>query len=286
MKISINLLVVAAMLPVAGLALAAPPVDPARGGFDGSGPSFRETPSQQKERQAKIVEAEQLGRDAAADLHAGRYAQAEIKARQSSLLNSGDGVPAEVLAAALEAQGKDKEALQQYQAVVEHYDTQPRNLLPYAQLLLKSGQWAQAVAIYNQALPSLPDGLGPHPESPVVQDGDLMRANSCFSPDVPEPAALATALHLARGLVYNAYCDWSGGAQDTEAMGEYTKALQVAPGNALANYLYGKGWQKLGPADRAKFGTAQQAKAALQKAVKIGNANVRTAAAKALRDAG
>ena len=150
---------------------------------------------------------------------------------------------------------------------------QPRNLLPYAQLLLNSGQWAQAVAVYNQALPKLG-----HEE--------LEQITNHFSPDVPEPAALALAIHLERGQLYNAAADWAGESQDTEAMSEYGKALQSAPNNALANYFYGIGWQKLSPADRAKFGTAQQAKAHLQKAVKVGNANVKKAAEKALKDLG
>ena len=235
-------------------------------------------------QQAEVEQGGQLALTAAADLHTGNCTQAEAEARES-LAISDDGRAEEVLAGALEGQGRDKEALQQYQTVIEHYDKQPRNLLPYAQLLLKSGQWAQAVAVYNQALPHLPD-VGPHPETPIVHDGDLIRANSHFSPDVPEPAALAVALHITRGMIYNTTPGWAGTGQDTEAMAEYAKALQTAPGNALANYYYGVGWHKLSPTDRAKFGTAQQAKAALQKAVKIGNANVKAAALKALKSAG
>ena len=232
---------------------------------------------------ARQDEAAQMCRHAAIDLHLGNYAQAEEEARQADALDLLAGVPQEVLAAALEAQGKDQEALQAYRSLA--MGGQTRDLLPYAQLLLKSGQWAQAVAVYNQVLPHLPD-VGPHPETPIVHDGDLIRASSHFTPDVPEPAALATALHITRGMVYNTTPGWAGTGQDTEAMAEYAKALQTAPGNALANYYYGVGWHKLSPTDRAKFGTAQQAKAALQKAVKIGNANVKAAALKALKSAG
>lgn len=281
MKISMSLLVAAALLPVANFALAAPSVNPARGGYDGSGP----IPIFNKEWQARDTKAGRLGHDAAADLHSGNYALAVAEAREALSLNPGDGVPAEILAAALEAQGKDQEALEAYQTVVEHYDKHPSNLLPYAQLLLKSGQWAQALAVYNQALPLVPD-VGTHPESPIVHDEDLMKANSRFSADVPEPAALATALHIARGIVYNDTTSWAGGDQHTQAMEEYQKALQLAPDNALTNYYYGVGWQELSPGERTKFGTVQQAKAHLQKAVKTGNANVKAAAQKTLKELG
>ena len=234
------------------------------------------------EGQARIDQAGQIAHDAAVNLHAGNYAKAEEEARQAESLDLFVVAP-EVLAGALERQGKDEAALEAYRELA--MDGQPRNLLPYAQLLLKSGQWAQAVAVYNQVLPHLPD-VGPHPEAVIVHDGDVIRANSHFSPDVPQPTALATALHIARGMLYNSYSDWAGESQDTEAMSEYGKALQSAPDNALANYYYGIGWHKLSPADRAKFGTAQQAKAALQQAVKVGNADVKKAAQKALKDLG
>ena len=187
-------------------------------------------------------QATQLAQAAATALHTGNYAEAEEKARQAEAFSPLAGVPQEVLAAALYKQGKDQEALELYRMMAT--GKQPRNLLPYAQLLLKSGQWRQAATIYNQVLPHLPD-VGPHAETPVVHDGDLMTANSHFSPNVPEPAALATALHIARGMIYNATPDWAGEPQNTEAMAEYGKALQLAPNNALGNYFYSVGWQKL-----------------------------------------
>lgn len=246
---------------------------------------FSGTPSQQKERQARNAEAIQLANDAAVDLHAGKYALAEMEARQSLSLSNG-GVADEVLASSLEAQGKDREALGHYHImVVDQKAGYPRVLLPYAQLLLKSGRWAEAVAVYNQALPLLPD-VGTHQENPTVHDGDLMTASSHFSADVPEPATLATALHIARGMVYNTTPAWSGDAQDTDAMAEYARALQIAPDNALANYYYGVGWHKLTPAEQVKFGTVQQAKAHLQKAEKVGNASIKAAAKKALKALG
>ncbi len=235
------------------------------------------------EQLAVIEHSSHLTWVAVLSLHAGRYAQAEAEARQSvsyNLLYS--GLAQEVLAAALEAQGKDQEALQQYQTVVEHYDKQPRNLLPYALLLLKSGQWEQALAVYNRALPWLPDVGRRWDNTPVVHDSDLLQANSHFSPDVPDPAALEVNLHIARGLVYGSMCDWTGASLNTRSLAEFGKALQLAPDSGLASYFYGTGWQHLSPAERAGFGTEEQAKASLQKAVKFGKGDVKVTAQKAL----
>ena len=215
----------AALFSPAGIAFATPSVVPPSTG-DGSGLTFtspRQTIPRQtlspaiSHRSAPIrPEAQEAAREsfhrastAAADLHAGRYAQSETEAREALSVDSTDGVAEEVLAAALDAQGKEAEALQQYQIVTTHDDSQPRNLLPYALLLLKSGQWVQAVTLYNQVLPRVPD-VGPHLEDPIVHDGDLIRANSRFISDVPEPTALATALHLVLGMNYNATCNWGG----------------------------------------------------------------------------
>ena len=272
MKTTVSILAVAALFSaaaissIAGTAFAAPSITPSIG--DGTGPGFQR--GSENYVRAITAETDQLNHAAAVDLHAGRYAQAEAEARQSLSLRDGE-IPEEVLAASLEAQGKDEEALQQYHVmVVDQKASYPRVLLPYAQFLLKSGQWAQAAAVYNQMLPSL-------------GNGELEKETSYFSPDVPEPLALATTLHLERGQIFNGTRDWAGNTQNTEAMQEYQKALQLAPDNALTNYFYGVGWQKLSPAERAKFGTAQQAKAALQKAVKTGNATVKKAAQKALQ---
>ncbi len=227
------------------------------------------------EREAANEQQGLLDRAAAASLHAGRYAQAEAEARQALSLGLDSGVANEVLGAALDAQGKEQEALQVYRAMIINgkngLEGQTRDLLPYALLLLKSGRWEQAVVAYNAALPHL-------------GDGQLMQATSQFLPDVPEPTALAVALHTARGLTYNGQYDWAGEAQNTEAMAEYGKALQLAPDSPLVNYYYGRGWQKLSPAERAKVGSIQQAKAALQKAVLLGKGDVKKAAQKALKD--
>lgn len=181
------------------------------------------------------------------------------------------GIDEEVLAAALDAQGKDVEALQTYCHVVEQLDAHPENIIPYALLLLKSGQWKKAAVTYETAVAKFPSYTS------------LAPVDYHFSPDVPEPMALAVAIHIERGRIYNAGSNWAGETQNTEAMAEYGKALQLAPDNTIANYYYGVGWQRLSPAECTKFVSAQQAKAALTKAVKMGKGPVKIAAQKALR---
>ncbi len=232
-------------------------------------------------------QAAQLDYGAAVSFHAGRFAEAEATERQSiALCPFNSGVSEEILAAALDKQGKYQEALQVYRTQIveskEGPQGQPRILLPYSQLLLKSGQWKAALAAYNNSLPRLPD-VGSHPEIPTIHDKEIMRANSHFSSDVPDFATLAVAIHVAYGMVYSSQSNWADQSQDTESMSEYQKALQLSPDSPLTNYYYGQGWQKLSPAERKQFGTAQQAKAALQKAVKLGKGDVKLAAAKALK---
>ncbi len=229
-----------------------------------------ETPEEKERGEQRGV----LNHAAAVSLHAGRYAEAEVEARQALSLGLDSGATYGMLGAALAAQGKTQEALQVYHAMVDGQDRpvgQTRYLLPYALLLLKSGQWAHAVAAYNAALP-------------LLDEGELMRANSHFSPDEPEPVALAVALHIALGLTYSARSDWAGESQHKEMMAEFGKALELAPDADLANYYYGYGWHSLDPKERANMGSVQQAKAALQKAVLLGKADVKKAARKVLKD--
>lgn len=240
-----------------------------------------EQPSQAQivqQNRSPLLQAQEAAREgfilsqaAAASLHTGNYTQAEAEARQAMSVEILPGIGEEVLAASLNAQGKDQEALQAYQMVIDHVDRQPRNVLPYALLLLKSGRWEQAVTTYNRVLP-------------LLAEGEIMRTNSHFSPDVPEPTALAVAIHIATGLTYSTEDDWAREGQHKEMMAEFGKALRLAPDADLANYYYGFGWRNLDPKERAKMGSIQQAKASLQKAILMGRADVKKAAQKTLND--
>lgn len=201
-----------------------------------------------------------LDQAAAAALDAGQYARAEAEAKQSVSLGHDSGIAQELLASSLDAQGKTQEALQAYKVIADRGGDSCDTLLPYARLLLKTGHWAEAVAAYNKQLPGL-------------SDENLMTANSHFSPTVPQPKELATAIHIAQGLTY-AGASWGKHSQDDKALKEFQQALALEPNSALANLFYGRKLQQLG--------RKAEAQAFFKKASKNGNGDVKTAAKEAL----
>ncbi|MEO7717739.1 MAG: hypothetical protein ABIY70_16185 [Capsulimonas sp.] len=201
---------------------------------------------------------------AAANLDKGKYAAAEASARQSLALGIGSGKGQELLAEALNAEGKSKEALQVYRQIAAQGGQFPRNMLPYALLLLKAGQWPQAVSAYNTVLPFL-------------SDGDLVQANLHFSLNKLDSLGLETAIHIGLGLTYVSSDSWGGHSRKDRAMLEFDQALRLQPASALANYYYGYGWKQLDPKDTRKHQQAAKAKAALQKAASSGNSSVKKA---------
>ncbi len=209
------------------------------------------------------------------NLQAKNYVQAEEGFR-ASIADSPDDRASLGLAETLVAEGKVAEALQTYYLYfhppVGEFQSDsyaPKANLEYALLLNQQGQWVEAVDHYNAALPDL-----------VKWE---YKANLHFDAAAPQPATLAAAAHIGLGLYDNFEYEPDS---NTKALKEYNAALQLAPDWDAANYYYGYGWQKLSPVERAKFGTMQQAKAHLQKAEKTGNANIRAAAAKALKALG
>ena len=222
-----------------------------------------ETPQQTANRAAQAeVRRVQIGRldqAAAAALDAGNFTEAEADARQSVSLGVASGLGQEYLAQSLDAQGKTQEALQAYRITANEEGNFPRNMLPYALLLLKTGQWAQAAVAYNKQLPYLTEGA-------------LMMANSNFSADVPEPQELETAIHIGLGLTgdFRGH-HWKRGPGDP-TLSEFHKALALAPASPLANYYYAFGLNQQG--------RRGEAKAAFAKAAQLGGDDVKAAVAR------
>lgn len=213
------------------------------------------------EQQAWFEQVEQLNAAAAQALDAGRYDEAVTTARRAIDLDEANCVAPHILALALEDQGRMPEALAAYQALADRGSSQPGDLLPYALLLLHQGQWVKALAAYEKALP-------------YVANGDLLRANSAFSPTTPDPAALEVAIHLARGLTFNSGLSIVRHPEKEKAMAEFQHALALAPNSDLVNYYYGFGLQQTGQ--------NAQAQAAFTKAIKLAHGGVKIAAEQAL----
>ena len=184
----------------------------------------------------------------------GAYALAESDARQSLELYP-VGLCQEILAQALYGQGKVSEALQAYEPIAS--GGQPRNSLPYAMLLLKSGQWASAVESYNKAI----ERLGFRESTSHIGLGDLIRADSHFSADgLPRKEDLEVAIHLAMGVLYNGTASWARNSQHGKALSEYQQALKIRPEAALVNYFYGYGLLQLKQNEKAQEAFAKAAK--------------------------
>jgi tetratricopeptide (TPR) repeat protein len=175
------------------------------------------------------------------------------------------------LAEALAAQGKTGAALRIYRPLVYRYDMsrcssvaqEMRTMMRFAVLLSQTGQWAEAVSVYEKAIPK-------------ANFGDAPKLDAHFNSQVPMPIQLEALAHVAVGLELS-------GNDNKAAFIEFDKGRNLAPDAALISYYYGQGWQRLDPKDRAALGSLQQARAALQKAVKFGKGDVKKAAQKALR---
>lgn len=208
---------------------------------------------------------------AQAALEAGDYASEEDYARQAVDLGVGSGLSNDLLAQSLKDQGKDDEALQAYRViVVDQKDNNQDNLVPYAMLLLKAGQWAQATAVSNNVLPR-------------IGNGETLIATSHFSPDVPQPKELATVLHIAQGLLYQEGQGWEHHSKREQGMSEFLQARNLIPNSDLTNYYVGYGWEHLDAQSRTKAANARQAKVALAKAATSKNSSIKKAADEAMK---
>ena len=214
-----------------------------------------------------LVESGLLEQTASAALEAGDYAQAEADAQDALALNSESGYALRLLAEALDGQGKSQEALQKYQVMADMGTEAPRELLPYALLLLNAGHWKQAVAAYDKAVLHLPVSF----VAPQNAAGLKFTAND------EQQKALTAAIYLGEGIDEN-----SRGEQRVKAFRNYEKALKLEPDSSLTNYYYGHGWQNLAPKERAKLaakpGQREAVKAALEKAATLGTGEVQTQA--------
>jgi tetratricopeptide (TPR) repeat protein len=174
---------------------------------------------------------------AAVDVDDGKFTVAESAANRAIALGS---VKANyLLSAALVGQGKTKEAMAVYASLYASNESSPRELLPYSLLLLKSGQWDQAVDVYHRTLPRVGTFL--------YNGANLLTADSYFSYGDPQPVDLETDIHIAMGFTNVYSTGFSPGRYFPDKdLEQYKDALTLEPDSPLANLAYAYGLRELG----------------------------------------
>jgi tetratricopeptide (TPR) repeat protein len=205
------------------------------GQFMGGPSSIRHlTPAQQADWSKSV----QLQLTSETLLNSGQFSSAESVARQSLSLNPSEILAQQVLASAQVAQGKTSEAMRFYASRYDGGSSSVREMLPYALLLLRSGQWKAAVDVYNRILP----GVG----SLLYNGHDLLVADGGYAYDDPQPKDLETDIHIAMGFSGMEDYGRSGPKCREWSLAEYKKALTLRPDSALANLAYAGGLRDLG----------------------------------------
>jgi tetratricopeptide (TPR) repeat protein len=211
---------------------------------------------------AEIDTARHLRQEGIVAFHTGHYATAEADARHSLALYAPDYLTRKLLAETLAAEGKNHEALQDYVILSSETWGMPRISLPYALLLLETGDWPHAVAVYENTGLVRPEAGRPNIEV-------------TFSASQPNPTALAAAIHVAYGLALIDIVDRIDQPQPDRALAEFQRAVALEPSWAVVRYYYGYGLQKAGK--------PTQAKAAYQMAASMGSGNVKVDAEAAVK---
>lgn len=223
-----------------------------------------------RRQEAALKQSDALNDSGERLLDAKQFAAAEADFREALAQRPDIPFPCAGLAEALSDQGRYAEALDVYRTLF----ADPNNLsstaqetrvrMGYAIALSRLGHWREAVAVYEKTIPDSPNY------------GDAPKIEVHFDPHVPMPAQLQGLAYVAIGIEYE------GHSAGKRAYLRYEQALRTDPSSAFTNYYYGYGWSRLDPKDRSELGGEQQAKRALQKAVKIGKGAVKKAARKAL----
>ena len=214
------------------------------------------------------TQAQEAASAAEAGQHAlasGKLDAAEAEFRQSLDLDATNPNALAGLAQTLEREGKDEQAIRVYRYLLypkQGWGTSMEGdsilRMHFALLLVKGGQWAEAVSVYENTI----GGVSLGPSFPAL--------DVHFSSAVSQPALLQGMAHLVMGITY------SNRLEHPQALTEYGAARDAQPNLALADYYYGRGLLRLG--------RRVEAKAAFKEASSLGQNDVKTAAEQALTD--
>lgn len=165
----------------------------------------------------------------------------------------------------LERQGRPAEALAAYrQALGDRPDNgfysnapwEGEAMARYGLLAEGAGQWAEAVTAYEKARERLNVHFYPVPDVH-------------FDPAVRQPSQLRAMLYVVQGLCLDAQ------SKQVEALGAFAEAAHLDPEQPFAQFNLARGLRKAG--------RAAEARAAFQKAARLGSGAVQAEAQKALR---
>jgi tetratricopeptide (TPR) repeat protein len=179
----------------------------------------------------------QLYLQAIAALNACKYQAAERLARQSLAAYPDFPVPKECLAAALAGEGKTAEAMQVYALLKSNNDPNPDVMLPYCLLLLKSGDFNDALDVYTKCMPNV--------SRPVVHGNVLLEQESDFLPGTQDFVHLEADVRLALGFMYVGPSGFQHPSCDS-ALNEYSKAYSLEPKSSLVGIAYADGLSRVG----------------------------------------
>jgi tetratricopeptide (TPR) repeat protein len=209
-------------------------------GGPNSGPPI--TPVQK----AALKKSYELADKSVLALDAGQYALAISDAKQVLAI----GVPPHdptaetILAYALVAQGKDQDALNEYGQMYAHGDWYGYDLLQYAQLLLRHGQWSKAVDVYDKAVQDVGENF--------IKGHELLMADSYFSHNDPQPKELEADIHIAIGMRGDLVSGLARKYRPERSLAEFKKALDMEPDSPLAKLAYAGGLRDSGRGAEAK----------------------------------
>jgi tetratricopeptide (TPR) repeat protein len=204
---------------------------------------------------------------AASALDAGKYSLAESDATKSLVLVPGEEIPLAILAAAFDDEGKVSEALSTYATLRSQGAWQGRVLLPYALLLLKNGDYNQALAVYERALPFI--------SSYIYNGPQILSEDSDFLPDTQDERHLEANIRIALGWTYDTGTTWAGHSQAMKALPEYSRAYALENDSPVACIAYATGLKEAG--------RNVEARAILQKAISNSKGDVKETASDELQ---
>jgi tetratricopeptide (TPR) repeat protein len=215
------------------------------------------------QKQASIRPIVQQGEQAMAQ---GRYAEAEGLFRKALGIFPQDAMALLRLAEVCERQDKQAEALRAYHELIypqgwgSNINSDPTTYMRYVLALTRSGQWQEAVAVYEKAMQR------------VTQTDRKVYLYLHFDPGVVDRSGLQAAAHYVLGTRYPTF----GPADPAEQREHLGAAVRLRPRWALAQFAYGRAL--------AEAGRLNEAKAAYSRAASLAGGDLKPQVQKALEE--